>query len=176
MDVLHPKWTIGIEEEYMMIDCKTGELSTTYTDKILKACREELKELVHPEFLQAQIEVSTNICVTIKEAREQLQWLRRTISTIASEYDVAPIASSTHPMAEWVHQKHTDAERYHIFAHDMQAVVRRLVISGMHIHVGIDNDELRIDLMNQISYFLPHLLALSTSSPLWRGQDTGLRC
>jgi carboxylate-amine ligase len=88
---------------------------------------------------------------------------------------LAPIAASTHPFSQWRSQRHTDRARYHILARDMQAVARRLLICGMHVHVGIDDDELRIDLMNQVSYFLPHLLALSTSSPFWLGEDSGLK-
>jgi carboxylate-amine ligase len=88
---------------------------------------------------------------------------------------MAMIAASTHPFAEWGDQLTTDNERYHVLAQDLQAVVRRLVICGMHVHVGIGDDDLRIDLMNQVSYFVPHLLALSTSSPFWHGRDTGLK-
>jgi len=101
--------------------------------------------------------------------------MRRTVAEVAAEHGLAPIAASTHPFATWDTQKHTDKERYHVLARDMQAVVRRLLICGMHVHVGLDDDELRIDLLGQISYFLPHLLALSTSSPFWRGDETGLK-
>jgi len=93
----------------------------------------------------------------------------------AAKYGLAPIAASTHPFSEWQQQQHSDHERYHVLARDLQAVARRLLICGMHVHVGIDDDDLRIDLINQAGYFLPHLLALSTSSPFWRGVDTGLK-
>lgn len=176
MPVSDPSWTIGIEEEYLMVDCETGDLATRPLDDLMHALQQDLKDLVRPEFLQSQVEVGTRVCKDVKEAREQLSWLRKTVADIGQEFGVAPIAASTHPHAEWDEQAHTDAERYHTFAQDMQAVVRRLIISGMHVHVGIDDDDLRIDLMNQVSYFLPHLLCLSTSSPLWRGRDTGLKC
>ncbi|WP_135079179.1 carboxylate-amine ligase [Terasakiella sp. SH-1] len=176
MTVREPSWTIGIEEEYLMVDCDTAELTTQPMDGLMKACEKELHDLVRPEFLQSQVEVGTKVCATVKEARQQLTWLRKSVAEVGKQFNLAPIAASTHPMAEWDEQDHTDAERYHTFANDMQAVVRRLIISGMHVHVGIDDDDLRIDLMNQVSYFLPHLLALSTSSPLWRGRDTGLKC
>jgi carboxylate-amine ligase len=109
------------------------------------------------------------------EARDQIVHLRSTVGRIADEFGLAPIAASTHPFAEWWTQQHTDKERYNILAKDLQHVARRLVICGMHVHVGIEDDELRIDLMNQTSYFLPHLLALSTSSPFWQGTQTGLK-
>lgn len=176
MSVSQPSWTIGIEEEYLMVNRDTGELATDSMDSVIKACQDELKELVRPEFLQSQIEVATDICKDVKEARAQLAYMRAKVAQIGANYNLAPIAASTHPMAEWDQQVHTDAERYHNFAEDMQAVVRRLIISGMHVHVGIDDDDLRIDLMNQVSYFLPHLLALSTSSAFWRGRKTGLMC
>ena len=101
--------------------------------------------------------------------------LRRTIADVTGKYGLAPIAASTHPFADWVQQRHTDQERYHMLARDMAGIVRRLVISGMHVHVMIDDEDLRIDLMNQIVYFLPHLIALSTSSPFWAGENTGLK-
>lgn len=176
MSVSNPSWTIGIEEEYLMVDRDTGELATHSMEGVMAACQKELKDLVRPEFLQSQIEVATDVCKDVKEARKQLAWMRQKINDIGKDFNLAPIAASTHPMAEWDQQEHTDAERYHNFAEDMQAVVRRLIISGMHVHVGIDDDDLRIDLMNQVSYFLPHLLALSTSSAFWRGRDTGLKC
>ncbi|MDV7340653.1 carboxylate-amine ligase [Terasakiella sp. A23] len=176
MAVSEPSWTIGIEEEYLMVDRDTGDLSTQPMDAVMAACRKELQDLVRPEFLQSQVEVATDVCKDVKEARKQLAWLRQKVADIGADYNLAPIAASTHPNAEWDEQEHTDAERYHTFAEDMQAVVRRLIISGMHVHVGIDDNDLRIDLMNQVSYFLPHLLALSTSSAFWRGQVTGLKC
>jgi carboxylate-amine ligase len=94
---------------------------------------------------------------------------------VTAEYGMAPIAASTHPFAQWSEQKHTLKDRYTALAKDYQAVARRLLISGMHVHVGIEDPDLRVDLMNQAAYFLPHLLALSTSSPFWRGLDTGLK-
>ncbi|MDH5750675.1 MAG: carboxylate-amine ligase, partial [Rhodospirillales bacterium] len=112
---------------------------------------------------------------TVAEARDELALLRRTISEIAGQHGLAPIAASTHPFSVWQDQQRTDKERYNVLAENLQAVARRLLICGMHVHVGIEDDELRIDLMNQVTYFLPHLLALSTSSPLWRGENTGLK-
>jgi carboxylate-amine ligase len=109
------------------------------------------------------------------EARADLARLRRAVTAVADRHGLAAIAASTHPFASWDEQRHTDRDRYEGIYRDLQGVARRLVICGMHVHVGLDDDELRIDLMNQVRYFLPHLLALSTSSPFWRGEDTGLK-
>ena len=137
--------------------------------------RARIPDLVKPEFLTSQIEVATPVCRTCKEARAELARLRRTVAEVSGKYGLAPIAASTHPFSQWRSQRHTDRARYHTLARDMQAVARRLLICGMHVHVGVEDDELRIDLMNQVSYFLPHLLALSTSSPFWLGEDSGLK-
>lgn len=175
MPTTEPSFTIGIEEEYLFVDPTTRALVDTPPDALFADCEARLKDLVKPEFLKSQIEVATKVCRDIPEARENLRSLRHAVVEIAGNHGVAPIAASTHPFSEWQEQHHTDKERYHALANDMQAVARRLLICGMHVHVGIEDDDLRIDLMNQASYFLPHLLALSTSSPFWRGEDTGLR-
>jgi carboxylate-amine ligase len=111
----------------------------------------------------------------MQEARADLAKLRRGIIKVADSHGIAPIAASTHPFSRWVDQKHTEKERYEALTTEMAGAARRLVICGMHVHVGIGDDNLRIDLMNQMSYFLPHLLALSCSSPFWEGHDTGLK-
>jgi len=170
-----PRFTVGIEEEYLLVDRETRELVDDPPDAMIEACRSQLKDLVRPEFLRSQIEVGTRVCRTIGQARDDLEWLRKTVAEEAAKYGLAPIAASTHPFSEWQQQQHSDHERYHVLARDLQAVARRLLICGMHVHVGIDDDDLRIDLINQAGYFLPHLLALSTSSPFWRGVDTGLK-
>ncbi|MDP6120799.1 MAG: carboxylate-amine ligase [Rhodospirillales bacterium] len=167
--------TIGIEEEYLLVDRATRHVASEPPAAMLEECETRIKDLVKPEFLKSQIEIATPVCKNVREARADLAWLRRTVAETADKYGLAPIAASTHPFSSWTEQKHTDKERYHVLARDMQAVARRLLICGMHVHVGIDDDELRIDLVNQIAYFLPHLLALSTSSPFWQGQNTGLK-
>ncbi|NIA69114.1 carboxylate-amine ligase [Pelagibius litoralis] len=171
-----PSFTVGIEEEYLLVDRETRDLVVDPPDELMTRCEQELAERVSPEFMQSQIEVGTSKCETVREAGAELAELRRCIARIAADYGLAPIGASTHPFAQWDAQKHTRKERYDELARDMQAVVRRLLICGMHVHVGLDDDELRIDLMQQISYFLPHMLALSTSSPFWRGEVTGLKC
>lgn len=167
--------TLGIEEEYLLVDLKTREVAADPPPAMLAECEAHIRDLVKPEFLTSQIEIATPVCGTVKEARVELSWLRRTVAQVARKYGLAPIAASTHPFSQWRSQRHTDMARYHTLARDMQAVARRLLICGMHVHVGVDDDELRIDLMNQVSYFLPHMLALSTSSPFWLGEDSGLK-
>lgn len=174
MTASDPTFTVGIEEEYLLVDRASRALVTEPPPSMMADCEALLEGQVSPEFLRSQIEVETRICHTLDEARGDLARLRATVATVADRHGMAPIASSTHPFADWEVQKHTDKERYNVLARDLQAVARRLIICGMHVHVGIDDEELRIDLMNQVAYFLPHLLALSTSSPFWRGEKTGL--
>lgn len=169
-----PPLTIGIEEEYLLVDRDSRAVVTDVPAGLLERCEEKIADLVRPEFLKSQIEVGTRVCATVRDARAELAWLRRSVAEVAHDFGLAPIAASTHPFSEWQQQQHTDKARYHVLARDMQAVARRLLICGMHVHVGVDDDDLRIDLMNQVSYFLPHLLMLSTSSPFWRGEDSGL--
>lgn len=174
--IREPSFTIGIEEEYLLVSRESRDLAPDPPPEMVEECGRELDAgAVSPEFLRAQIEVGTRVCATVGEARAALGDLRRRVAEVSGRYGLAPLAASTHPFAQWDGLKHTDKERYSVLAQDLQAVVRRLVICGMHVHVGIEDPELRIDLLNQASYFLPHLLALSTSSPFWRGVDTGLK-
>lgn len=169
-----PDFTIGIEEEYLVVDRETRDLIKSPPDSMWNALENILGSQVSPEFLKAQIEVGTRVCSTVAEARADLARMRRGLSDVVSEYGAAIIASSTHPFANWSEQETTEDPRYMRLASDYQQVARQLVICGMHVHVGISDPHLRIDLMNQVKYMLPHLLALSTSSPFWAGQPTGL--
>ncbi len=173
MVVTTPTFTLGIEEEYLLVDRATRDLVAA-PEKMMAECSDVLAKKVSPEFLQCQIEVGTGICNSIPEARTDLVFLRKTIAGIADEYGLAPIAVATHPFADWQHQEFTSKQRYEDLARDLAGVARRMLICGMHVHIGIENDDLRIDLLGQMSYFLPHLLALSASSPFWQGADTGL--
>jgi len=175
MAIPEPTFSIGIEEEYLLVNKETRDLAPEPPAELLAKCEEALRGQVSPEFLRSQIEVGTRVCESVQEARDQLVELRSTVGAIADEFDLAPIAASTHPFAHWESQHHTDKERYNVLAKDLQHVARRLVICGMHVHVGIEDDDLRIDLLGQAPYFLPHLLALSTSSPFWQGNQTGLK-
>ncbi len=166
--------TIGIEEEYMLVDPKTGDLISEVNDSFIPDLKKQLGDQVSPEFLQCQIEVGTRVCYGIGEAGEDLQHLRRTVAKAASEYGYGLIAVSTHPFAKPEKQNITSKARYAVLRHDLQRVARRLLISGMHVHVGVESNDARVDLMSQVAYILPHLLALSTSSPFWCGENTGL--
>ncbi len=168
-----PHFHIGIEEEYLIVDRETRALAEP-PQEMFDACSKALGDQVAHEFMRSQLEVNTPPSKNVAEAREHLADLRRSVIDIADKHGLAPIAASTHPFSQWSEQDHTDAERYNVIAEDLQAVVRRLLICGMHVHVSAGEDDLRIDLMNQAAYFLPHFLALSTSSPYWQGFDTGL--
>jgi len=169
-----PSFTLGIEEEYMLVHPETGDLVREAPESLMPAMRKKLGEQVTREFLQCQVEVGTRVCQNISEAREDLSHLRRTVAAVAAEHGFGLIASSTHPFAEADQQTVTSKARYATLENDLQRVARRLLISGMHVHVGIDDDDTAIDLMSQAAYILPHFLALSTSSPFWRSEDTGL--
>ena len=169
-----PEFTIGIEEEYLVVDRETRDLIKSPPKDMWDALGEVLGPQVTHEFLKAQIEVGTKVCAKVAEARDDLASLRRDLSKVVNEYGAAIIASSTHPFANWAQQETTEEPRYMRLQADYQQVARQLVICGMHVHVGIGSPHLRIDLMNQVKYFLPHLLALSTSSPFWDGVLTGL--
>lgn len=173
--IKEPSFTIGIEEEYLLVNRQTRDLIKEAPPTMLAECEELLEEQVAPEFLQSQIEIGTRVCKTLQHARQDLAHLRSCVAQVAELHGLAIIAASTHPFATWGGQRHTDKERYEIIARDLQGVAQRLMISGMHVHVGIEDDDLRIDMMEQASYVLPHLLALSTSSPFWQGMNTGLK-
>ncbi|MBI1209481.1 MAG: carboxylate-amine ligase [Azospirillum sp.] len=170
-----PAFTLGIEEEYLLVDRESRDIVPEPPEEMLQTCQDQAPGRVSPEFLRCQIEVGTPVCSTLAEARHELGQLRATVATVAGRYGLAPIASSTHPFAVWRPLKWTNRDRYNMLARDLGATARRLMICGMHVHVGIEDDDLRIDLMNQASYFLPHLLVLSTSSPFWQAHDSGLK-
>ena len=173
MNDLTPDYTLGIEEEYLLVDPETCALADV-PDALMQDCTQALGDKVSPEFLACQIEVGTGVCANVSEARTDLGHLRRTIADCAAGYGLAPLAVSCHPFADWHSRKHTEKQRYNELARDLGGVVRRMLICGTHVHVALPDDDLRIDIMRQMAYFLPHFLALSTSSPFWGGQDTGL--
>ena len=175
MTVREPSLTVGIEEEYLLVDLQTRDLVREAPAGLMEEAKEALADQVSPEFLQCQIEVGTHVCRTISEARADLLRLRHMLGKIAGSHGLAIIAASTHPFADWQQQHFTRKERYLELAEDLAGVGRRMLICGMHVHVGIEDEDLRIDIFNQLSYFLPHLLALSASSPFWAGRDTGLK-
>ncbi len=170
-----PPLTVGVEEEYLLVDINTRDLAQDPPKELIDKCRSRHDGQVTHELLRSQIEVGTRVCSSIAEVREELKRLRSTVVEVAGEYGLAPIASATHPFAKWNEQLHTPMARYATLMSELQGVARRLVTCGMHVHIGIEDPDLRIDMMNQIKYFLPHLLAFSTSSPYWDGTDTGLK-
>ena len=170
-----PSFTIGVEEEYLLVDPDTRALVADPPKTLMKECEDMLGPQVTSELLRSQVEIGTKVCRTVAEAREDLVRLRSGVKKVANSHGLEFIAASTHPFSLWHEQKHTRKERYDRLTVEMAGAARRLLICGMHVHVGIDDDELRIDLMNQLSYFLPHQLALSCSSPFWEGLDTGLK-
>jgi glutamate---cysteine ligase / carboxylate-amine ligase len=176
MAIKDPSFSIGIEEEYLLVHRSSRDLVSEMPQRLFDAAQEALKGQVAREFLKSQIEVGTGVHSTPRQAGAELKYLRHTVAGLAAEHGLAPLAVSTHPFARWSTQEPTERARYQSIAKDLAGVGRRLVICGMHVHVGIEDDELRIDLFNQARYFLPHLLVLSTSSPFAEGEDTGLKC
>ena len=170
---MQEQFSIGVEEEYILVD-KDSLDPVKAPRELMDACGNELQGQVAPEFLQCQIEFGTKVCNDIASVRDDLRRLRSCIVRQASGYNLVPIAVSCHPYADWKDQEHTPKERYDELRKALGDVARRLLICGMHVHIGIDDKNLRIDLLPQMSYFLPHLLALSTSSPFWQGSDTEL--
>ena len=170
-----PSYTIGIEEEYFVVDRTTRNLVPDLPEELRLALESPPVGMTSPEFMRSQVEIGTPVSRNVAELAEYLALMRRFVSDTVSEHGMAIISASTHPFAVWGDQRYTDKERYRLLAQALQGVVRRLLICGMHVHVGIEDDDLRIDLMNQVVYFLPHLLALSGSSPFWHGDDTGLK-
>jgi len=170
--------TLGIEEEYQIIDPETRGL-TSFVQQLLEEGRVVLGDQLKPEFMDSQIEVGSHICRNAKEARKEIVRLRHSVYDLAQEHGRTIAAASTHPFSTWKEQKINEGQRYKDLETSMQEVGRRLLIFGMHVHIGFGDDEasreLMIDIQNQMRYFLPHILALSTSSPFWHGRDTGLK-
>jgi len=170
-----PSFTIGIEEEYQTIDPVTRDLRSHIDAEIIERGRILLKEAVKAEMHQSVIEVGTGICKNIKEARVEIIELRREIIRLAHESGLRLAAAGTHPFSDWRTQEIYPDERYHILVEDMKVVARGNLIFGLHVHIGIEDRETQIQIMNAARYFLPHILALSTNSPFWIGMETGLK-
>ena len=168
------QFTLGIEEEFQIIDPQTRELRS-HVSEILDEGRMLLGEQIKPEMIQSQIEVGTGICKNIQEARADITNLRSVISTLAKKNGLTIVAASTHPISRWQDQKIFDDDRYELLVQELQTVARSLLIFGVHVHVGVADRERQIHIMNASRYFLPHVLALSTSSPFWMGHNTGLK-
>ena len=168
------KYTLGIEEEFQIVDPETRQLRS-HVSEILADGKMLLGEQVKPEMMQAQVEVGTGICRNIEEARADISRLRSIVSRLARQKNLAIVAASTHPIAQWTDQQIYDDPHYALLIEELQMVARSLLIFGLHVHVGVEDRERQIHIMNAARYFLPHVLALSTSSPFWLGINTGLK-
>lgn len=168
-----PSLTLGIEEEYQIIDPATGELQS-YITQILKEDSMVLGQ-IKPELHQSMVEIGTNVCQTPAEARAELVKLRGTVMQLAAKNGLKIAAAGTHPFSSWLSQEITPLERYMGVKQDLADLAQRLLIFGTHVHVGIEDKDFLIDAMNVARYFIPHVLCLSTSSPFWMGRTTGLK-
>ena len=175
MTVKRPSLTIGIEEEYQIIDPETRELKS-YITQFLEDDHSILRmREIKPEMHQSTVEIGTRACETVQKARHEILELRTTVSEFAEAKGARIAAAGAHPFSSWETSEITDKDRYHAILEDMQFLARDLLIFGMHVHIGIEDKDFAVDAMNTLRYFIPHVLALSSSSPFWRGINTGLK-
>jgi carboxylate-amine ligase len=168
------EFTIGVEEEYMVIDPVTRELAS-HDQKIVEAAQKIYKDQVKAEMHQAVVEVGTGICKNTSQARLEISGLRNTVSQLAGELGFSIAAAGTHPFSRWEKQLITEHPRYNEIINEFQEAARSNLIFGLHVHIGFQSRELAIHIANQVRYFLPHVFALSTNSPFWEGRDTGYK-
>ena len=168
------QFTLGIEEEFQIVDPQSRELRSRVSE-ILDEGKTLLGEQLKPEMIQSMIEVGTGICKDIKEARTDITNLRGIVAGLARKQGLEIVAAGTHPFSHWQDQKIFDNDRYNLIVEENQIIARSLLTFGLHVHVGIADPDRAIDIMNAVRYMLPHMLALSTSSPFWVGKQTGLR-
>ena len=168
------QYTLGIEEEFQIVDPQTRELRS-HVSEMLEEGKMLLGEKIKPEMIQSMIEVGTGICHNIQEARTDITNLRSIVSSLARKQGLEVVAASTHPISQWREQKIYDDPHYTLLIEELQMVARSLLIFGLHVHVGLKDRERQIHIMNAARYFLPHVLALTTSSPFWLGINTGLK-
>jgi carboxylate-amine ligase len=171
--MIDDQFTLGVEEEYQIVDPETRELRS-YISRLLEDGKSVLRERIRTEMHQSVVEVGTTICKNLNEVRSELVEMRGELNRLAQKGGLRIVAASTHPFSDWKQQEITDNARYHNIVHDLQDVARANLIFGLHVHVGIKDKAVALALTNQIRYFLPHLLALTTSSPFWMGRRTGL--
>ncbi|HVL69038.1 MAG TPA: carboxylate-amine ligase [Vicinamibacterales bacterium] len=168
------RFTLGVEEEFQIIDPATMELRS-HVSELLEASAASLGDQIKPELHQSIVEVGTKICGDVNELREEVFRIRHELAAAADRAGLAVAAAGTHPFSDWKDQVLSPGSRYESIVEELQQLARSLLIFGLHVHVGVPDRHVAIDLMNQARYFLPHLLALSTSSPFWMGRDTGLK-
>jgi carboxylate-amine ligase len=172
---MKPTLTLGIEEEYQTVDPETRDLRSHIHAEIIEKGKLILQERVKAEMHQSVVEVGTSVCSNITEAKDELKKLRRDMIRLSRENGLRLASAATHPFADWRMQEVTPDERYKNIVEDLQLVARANLIFGLHVHVGVEDRETAIHLMNHARYFVPHLLALSSNSPFWLGMDTGLK-
>src|SRR6201996_1067330 len=172
---MRPSFSLGIEEEYQTIDPATRDLRSHIQTEMLAEGKLRLEERVKAEMHQSVIEVGTRVCSDVETAREDISDLRRNMTRLAEENGLVLVAGATHPFADWRSQETYPDPRYDKVVEDLQLVARANLIFGLHVHVGIEDREAAIRIMNSLRYFLPHILALSTNSPFWLGMETGYK-
>jgi carboxylate-amine ligase len=168
------RFTLGVEEEFQIVDPQSGELRS-HVSELLASSAPALGDQIKRELHQSIVEVGTRICGDASELRDEIFRTRRELSNAAERVGLAIAAAGTHPFARWEDQILSPGVRYDSIVEELQQLARSLLIFGLHVHVGVPDRSIMIDLMNEVRYFLPHLLALSTSSPFWMGRDTGLK-
>jgi carboxylate-amine ligase len=173
-NINYKNFTLGIEEEYMVLDPQTRELKS-HEQKIVSEGQKVIKDKVKAEMHQAVVEVGTDICADIDEAYKDVANLRKTISGIAHELGFSMGAAGTHPFSHWESQLITDHVRYNELVNELQEAARSNLIFGLHVHVGMESREMANHIANSTRYFLPHIYALSTNSPFWEGRQTGYK-
>jgi len=171
---IQTEFTVGIEEEFQVIDPETRDLRSSFTE-ILESGKEILQEQIKQEIFQAMVEVGTVICHDVDEARREVIHLRRTVGDLAESAGGRVVASGTHPFAAWQDLELTPDDRYITLTEQLQEIARSIAVYGLHVHVGVDDRDQAIEIMNEARYFLPHILALSVNSPFWEGRDTGIK-
>ena len=172
MNLNYKSFTLGIEEEYMVIDPETRELKS-HDQKIVTEGQKVIRDKVKAEMHQAVVEMGTDICNNADEAFMEVATLRKTISDIATGLGFSMGASGTHPFSHWESQLITDQIRYNEIVNELQEAARSNLIFGLHVHVGMQTREMANHIANSTRYFLPHVFALSTNSPFWEGRLTG---
>jgi carboxylate-amine ligase len=172
---MKPTFTIGIEEEYQTVDPVSRDLRSHIHAEIIEKGKLLLQERVKAEMHQSVVEVGTSVCSNIKDAKDEVKKLRRDMITLARENGLRLASAATHPFADWRVQEIYPDERYQNIVEDMQLVARANLIFGLHVHIGVEDRETAIHMMNHARYFVPHILALSTNSPFWLGMNTGLK-
>jgi glutamate---cysteine ligase / carboxylate-amine ligase len=171
---MEPRFTIGVEEEFQIVDPETWELRS-HVSELLASSAPAFGDLVKRELHQSIVEVGTKICSSVEELAQEVIGSRRALAEAAERVGLRVAAAGTHPFSSWTDQALSPGERYENIVDELQLLARSLLIFGLHVHVAIPDQSLTIELMNEARYFLPHLLALSTSSPFWMGHDTGLK-